>query len=81
MSSWEAWRLDPPTWAWIVWGLWFLGWETYGVVAGYEDTLTAHLRPVFTTHDLVYFLAVALWLWLGWHVLVDGLWIGAAARR
>lgn len=68
--GWSAWRLDPPTWAWIVWIAWFIGWETYGLAAGYEDTLTAHLRPLWLAQPLTWWLALGLWLWLGCHMLL-----------
>ncbi len=73
-TTWSAWQLDHITWGWIAWMIFFFGWETYSLVFHKGNELTAHLRPVFQTYDLIYFLAVGLWLWIGWHFLVDGLW-------
>ncbi|AYY11622.1 hypothetical protein EF847_01640 [Actinobacteria bacterium YIM 96077] len=75
MTSWSSWRLDHLTWGWILWILFFVVWETYTLWKHPGQELTAHLRPLFQTQDLAYFLAVGLYLWLGWHFLVDGLWI------
>lgn len=78
MSSWLAWRLDPITWAWIFWIAWFLVFETWAILTPAPlDTLTAHLRPVFANHPLAWFLTFGLWLWVGFHFLVEGVFLPA----
>ncbi len=76
VSAWAAWRLDPATWAWIVWIAWFAAWETWAIISpGPMDTATAHLRPLFAEHPLTWFLAFGLWLWLGFHFLIEGVFL------
>lgn len=71
-ASWRAWRLDAVTWAWIVWIAYFVVLETYALLNdARHDALTAHLRPLFIEHPLTWFLAAGLWLWLGFHFLVE----------
>lgn len=72
---WDSWKLDAFTWGWIIWIAYFAIWETYTLVWHRGEELTAHLRPVFQTYDIVYFLVVGLYLWIGFHFLVDGLWL------
>ena len=69
MSDWSAWRLDLFTWGWIVWILFFFVWESAALYARTGQELTEHLRPVFASQPVVWFLAVGLWLWLGVHLL------------
>ena len=69
--SWSAWRLDTFTWGWIAWLLFFLVWETLGIINSSEHTLTEHLRPLFISQSLTWFLASGLWLWLGYHFLLE----------
>ena len=71
---WRSWNWDIHTALWVFWMIQFAVYETYTLIWFRGQELTAHLRPVFQTFDLVYFLAVGLWLWLGWHFLIDGLW-------
>jgi hypothetical protein len=73
--NWDAWKFDIFTWVWIVWIAQFAIWEAYTLIFHNGQELTAHLRPVFQSYDPIYFLAVGLWLWLGWHFLIDGLWV------
>lgn len=73
--SWEPWKLDLTTWLWIGWLVYFAVLETVTLMQGKDQELTTHLRPVFQSMDLAYLAAVALWLWLGKHFLVDGLWL------
>lgn len=78
MTSWSAWHLDPPTWAWIVWIAWFFLVETWALITPAPlDTLTAHLRPLFVSHPLTWYLALGLWLWIGQHFLVEGVFAPA----
>ena len=67
--DWSAWRLDHLTWGWIAWIAFFVVWETYTILWHPGEELTAHLRPVFLTHPLLWFLAFGLWVWLGVHFL------------
>lgn len=76
--AWEAWRLDAPTWGWIVWLVYFAALETWAIVWGApHHTLTYHLRPLFIVQPVTWFLALGLWLWVGVHFLAPTLeqWI------
>lgn len=73
--SWESWRLDIWTWLWIGWMVYFVVLEATTLALGNRNELTAHLRPVFQSMDLAYAMAVAAYLWLGKHFLLDGLWV------
>lgn len=76
-TSWRAWELDAVTWGWIAWLVWFLALESYALYARTGNELTEHLRPVFLTHSLTWFVALGLWLWIGVHLLAPRLeaWI------
>lgn len=69
MGPWRAWDLDWLTWSWIVWIVAFVVLESVALVQGQGEELTAHLRPVFLTHPLLWFMAAGAWLWLGVHFL------------
>lgn len=69
MNVWSAWRLDFFTWAWIVWIAAFVVLETWTLLQGRGQELTAHLRPLFLEHPLTWWLAFGLWVWLGFHFL------------
>lgn len=73
--AWDSWKLDLTTWLWIAWMLYFAVLEAVTLAQGRDQELTAHLRPVFQSMDLAYLIAVGVWLWLGKHFLVDGLWL------
>lgn len=75
--SWAAWKWDHLTLGWVVWLAFFALWETYALTFHKGDELTAHLRPVFQSVDLAWFIAAGLWLWLGKHFLVDGVFLSA----
>lgn len=69
-TSWAAWRLDPLTWLWIFWMAQFAVLETIGLITNPAvGPLTAHLRPVFQSSPLSWFIAFGVWLWLGQHFL------------
>ena len=68
-GAWDAWRLMPLTWAWIAWIVAFIVLETYALMEGRGQELTAHLRPVFLEHPLTWWLAAGAWVWLGLHFL------------
>lgn len=70
--SWRAWQLDAATWAWLVWIVWFVVLETYALATdARHDALTAHLRPLFIEHPLLWFVGIGVWAWLGWHLLLE----------
>lgn len=71
--SWQAWKLDGWTWAWIFWMVWFVGVETAALITGSKNELTEHLRPIFLSQPVVWFIAVGLWVWLGVHLLAPPL--------
>lgn len=74
--GWGVWGPDPWTWVWSLWILYFFVAESVAVVAGYyPGTLTAHLRPVLAAHPLAWFLTLGIWLWIGFHFLVEGVFI------
>ena len=74
VSSWSAWGLDAPTWAWVAWWVWFFCWEAWAIMSGQPShTLTFHLRPLFIEHPVTWFLAFGLWMWLGVHMLTPSL--------
>jgi len=71
---WRAWQLDVGTWAVIVWLGWFTVWEAWALARGsYLDTFTAHLRPVFLTAPVTWWIALGLWGWIGVHMLAPDL--------
>lgn len=70
--KWGAWDLDLSTWLWLAWMLWFAVQETIELAARNEP-LTAHLRPVFQADPITWFIGVGIWLWLGHHFLLEGL--------
>lgn len=69
--SWGVWELDAFTIGWIAWILFFVIWETITLIDGSNQELTEHLRPVFLSTPPTWFLAFGLWLWLGWHFLIE----------
>ena len=69
--NWDAWRLDIFTWGWIVWMVFFVVWETFGIITGVNNTLTYHLRPLFRYASLLWFLGVGLWVWMGFHFFLE----------
>lgn len=73
--SWEPWKLDWTTWAWIIWIAYFVVLETVTLVQGKNQELTSHLRPIFQSMDLAYLLGWATVFWLAKHFLIDGLWV------
>lgn len=80
--GWRVWELDAITWGWIAWIVWFLAWESYALYVRTGQELTEHLRPVFLTHSLAWFLAFGLWLWIGVHLLAPRLeaWVLEVVR-
>lgn len=72
--DWSAWRLDGWTIAWLAWIVAFFALETVTLVTRSHNELTAHLRPLMQADPLTGFLALGIWLWLGYHFLLQG-WI------
>lgn len=73
-GMWESWRLDAPTWAFIVWWVWFLGWESWALFNdSYAHTWTAHLRPAFVGHPLAWWLGIGFYAWFGVHIFAPPL--------
>lgn len=68
-----AWDLDLSTVLWLLWMAWFFVQEAVELVFKHEP-LTAHLRPVFQADPFTWFIGVGIWLWLGYHFLVQGIW-------
>jgi hypothetical protein len=52
---------------WLVWIVYFFVLETVTLLAGTNQELTEHLRPVFLSAPLTWFIGVGVWLWLGVH--------------
>lgn len=76
MTGWEAWTWDWPTALWAQWIVQFAMLETWALL--YAPTLhplTAHLRPIFQADPLTWFLALGAWLWIGFHFLVQGVFL------
>lgn len=67
--SWATWRLDLFTWGWVAWIAFFAIWESAAIIRGDGEALTHHLRPLFLSHPLTWWLALGAWLWLGVHML------------
>ena len=82
--GWTVWQFDSLfTRAWTVWALAFLILETAAVTLGYRYTLTAHLRPLFLTWPILWFIGLGVWLWLGVHFLAPAFegWLIDVVRR
>lgn len=72
VAPWTSWSWDWFTAGWAFWLLFFAVWETLGLMDNPQtDPLTAHLRPVFLNSPLTWFLALGLWLWVGYHFLIE----------
>lgn len=74
--TWAAWYWDWQTALWSAWLLWFFVLESVALwTPAPLDTATAHLRPIFQLHPLAWFLTMGVWLWLGFHFLIEGVFI------
>lgn len=72
MNEWGSWSLDVATAGWIAWMVFFVVWEAVGIATPIRgDTLTEHLRPIFQAQSLTWFLTFGLWLWVGFHFLLE----------
>jgi len=71
--DWSAWSLDIWTKGWIAWLVFFVVWETLALRAGDGQELTQHLRPIFLSVPVVWWIAFGLWLWVGIHLLAPAL--------
>lgn len=70
VSRWDVWKLDHETWGWIIFMVYFAVWESY--TRGGEQ-LTNHLRPIFHTAPITWWMAFGLWLWFFPHFLAPAL--------
>lgn len=80
---WRAWAIDAHTIAWIGMLTWFAVWE--GIALShheYLDTFTAHLRPIFISWPITWWMAIGLYVWMGVHLLVPSLetWLAELVR-
>lgn len=76
--QWVAWHWDWPTFLWLAWmaALLALEWLTSNVspIESWRgNMLTEHLRPLFLSAPIVWWLAFGLWLWVGVHLLAPRL--------
>lgn len=71
--DWSVWQLDVWTKGWLAWILFFIVWETLSLRAGTGQELTQHLRPIFLSVPVVWWLAFGLWLWVGVHFLAPAI--------
>lgn len=79
--DWTPWDWDIWTAGWTVWAVFFFVWEVASRWFGGKEMLTDHLRPVFLSAPVVWFIFLGIWLWLGIHLLAPTLeaWISRAA--
>ena len=71
---WRAWGLDAPTWGWIGWLAAFIALETWAITSEQPiHTLTSHLRPLFLSAPITWWIALGLWGWIGVHMLAPDL--------
>ncbi len=78
---WSAWDWDAATAAWLGWLAWFIAFESWALWSPTPgDTLTAHLRPFIVQQSLTWCLAFGLWLWIGFHFLVEGVFLKATGN-
>ena len=71
--DWSVWQLDVWTKGWIAWLAFFIVWETLSLRAGTGQELTQHLRPIFLSVPVVWWVAFGLWLWVGVHLLAPSI--------
>lgn len=71
--NWSVWQLDVWTTGWLVWLAFFIVWETLTLRAGTGQELTQHLRPLFLSVPVVWWLFFGLWLWVGVHFLAPAI--------
>jgi hypothetical protein len=79
-AAWRAWEWDIITAGWVAWIVYFAVWETISLrLNGDVHPLTAHLRPVFLSAPVIWWIFLGLWLWLGIHMLAPA-WEAALLR-
>jgi hypothetical protein len=76
--DWTAWAWDGPTIFWVAWiAVFFVGeYFTSGVspIPSWRDNmLTDHLRPVFLSAPITWFITLGLVVWLIFHFLIPSL--------
>lgn len=79
-GNWAPWDWDIFTAVWTVWMVFFFVWEAVSRHFGGHEMLTDHLRPIFLSYPVVWFIAFGIWLWLGVHLLAPTLeaWISSS---
>lgn len=73
-GAWKSWDWDVWTAGWFAWIVFFVVWES---ITGYFinrkgsdfEMLTDHLRPIFLSVPVLWWLSFGLWLWIGVHML------------
>lgn len=68
-----SWDFDWQTWGWVGFILYFAVWEAVTAWAGPDEMLTDHLRDVFHSAPITWYVAFGIWLWMGPHFLWPGL--------
>lgn len=68
-ADWNSWGWDHTTAGWLVWISYFIVWEAYTGFLRDGEMLTDHLRPLFLSAPVLWWLTLGLWLWLGIHFL------------
>jgi len=68
-ANWNSWGWDHTTAGWWGFILYFIIWEAYTGFYHRGEMLTYHLRPLFLTAPVTWWMGVGLWLWVGVHLL------------
>lgn len=69
--TWRTWDWDITTILWALWFAYFIALETLTLLTGSNEELTEHLRPVFLSAPITWFIGVGIWLWLGFHFFLE----------
>jgi len=67
--DWSTWMSGGWRWFWVAWFAAFVIAETITLWRYPGQELTAHIRPLFNSHPLTWYLLLGLWLWMGIHFL------------
>lgn len=73
MISWSSWEIDIWTIGWLAFMVFFFVWEFLAIAHDARHTLTFHLRPVFHSAPVTWYIGVGIWLWMGPHFFFPGL--------
>lgn len=70
----SPWDWDRYTWAWLIWVVWFVVWETLALLDDDNpETLSEHIWWIRNEGpSIVVFLLVGLLAWLVYHFTVEG---------